>query len=169
MLGLVLGGVITFAVSLPLACMMLRWRCRGTGPPFGPRARYWAGFIVVATASAAAAVGVLCLAGGHVPAYIGILVPGGLALGRLPPRRDQEMLPRGWPGLLTSPFSRLYDRMGEDLQDWCDTRIEAARAGRSGSRTPRGTTGTSWAASPTSGPAPTWTAGSSPSPTRSPW
>jgi len=125
--GLVLGGVITFAVSLPLACLMLRWRCRGTGPPFGPRARYWAGLIVVATASAAAVVGVLCLAGGHVPAYIGILVPGGLALGRLPPRRDQEMLPRRWPALVTLPFSRLYDRMGEDLQDWCDTRIEAAR------------------------------------------
>src|SRR5579863_10620524 len=69
----ILGGVITFAVSLLLACMMLRWRCRGIGPPFGPRARYWAWFIVLATASVSAVVGVLFLAGGHVPAYIGIL------------------------------------------------------------------------------------------------
>jgi hypothetical protein len=28
--------------------------------------------------------------------------------------------------LLTLPFSRLYDRMGDDLQDWCDTRTRAA-------------------------------------------
>jgi len=125
--GQVLGGVITFAVSLLLACMMLRWRCRGIGPPFGPRARYWAWFIVLATASVSAVVGVLFLAGGHVPAYIGILVPGGLVLSKLPPQRDRDMRPRGWPAVLTLPFSRLYDRMGEDLQNWCDTRIEAAR------------------------------------------
>ena len=29
--------------------------------------------------------------------------------------------------MLTLPFSRLYDRMGDDMQEWCDTRIEAAR------------------------------------------
>jgi hypothetical protein len=29
--------------------------------------------------------------------------------------------------VLTLPFSRLYDRMGDDMQEWCDTRIEAAR------------------------------------------
>ena len=125
--GLVLGGVITFAVSLMLACVLLRWRCRRIGPPFGPRARYWASFIVVATASVSATVGVLLLAAGRVPAYVGILVPGGLWLSKLPPQRDRDMLPRARPALLTLPFSRLYDRMGDDMQEWCDTRIEAAR------------------------------------------
>jgi hypothetical protein len=125
--GLVLGGVVTFAVSLVVACWFLRWRCRGIGPPFGPRARYWACFIVAATASVAAVVGVLLLATSRVPAYIGILVPGGLWLSKLPPQRDRDMLPRAWPALLTLPFSRLYDRMGDDMQAWCDTRIEAAR------------------------------------------
>jgi hypothetical protein len=124
--GLVLGGVITFAVSLLLACVLLRWRCRKIGPPFGPRARYWAFFIVLATASVSAIVGVLFLAVGHVPAYVGILVPGGLWLSKLPPQRDRDMRPRVWPAMLTLPFSRLYDRMGDDMQEWCDTRIEAA-------------------------------------------
>ena len=71
--------------------------------------------------------GVLFLAASRVPAYVGILVPGGLWLSKLPPQRDRDMLPRAWPAVLTLPFSRLYDRMGDDMQDWCDTRIEAAR------------------------------------------
>ena len=125
--GLVLGGVVTFAVSLLVACWVLRRRCRGIGPPFGPRARYWAWFIVAATASLSTIVGVLLLATSRVPAYIGILVPGGLWLGKLPPQRDRDVLPRTWPALLTLPFSRLYDRMGDDMQAWCDTRIDAAR------------------------------------------
>jgi len=124
--GLVLGGVITFAVSLMLACALLRWRCRRIGPPFG-RARGTGPFH----------------RGGHgqrvrhyrraVPGrrpgapYVGILVPGGLWLSKLPPQRDRDMLPRAWPALLTMPFSRLYDRMGDDMQEWCDTRTEAAR------------------------------------------
>jgi hypothetical protein len=124
---LVLGGALTFALSLPLACVLLRWRCRGIGPPFGPRARYWAMVIVLATAGVSALVGTLFLAAGRIPAVIGILVPGGLWLSKVPPQRDRDMLPRGWPALLTLPFSRLYDRMGDDLQDWCDTRIDAAR------------------------------------------
>ena len=59
--GLVLGGVGTFVVSLIVAYWFLRIRCRGIGPPFGRRARYWASFIVVSTAALAAAVGVLIL------------------------------------------------------------------------------------------------------------
>jgi hypothetical protein len=124
---MVLGGAVTFVLSLPLAWLLLKWRCRGIGPPFGPRARYWASFIVVATASVSAIVGMLFVAAGRVPAEIGILVPGGLWLSKLPPRRDRDMLPRGWPNVVTLPFSRLYDRMGDDLQDWCDVRIDAAR------------------------------------------
>jgi hypothetical protein len=124
---LVLGGVGTFVVSLVVAYMFLRMRCRGIGPPFGRRARYWGSFIVVSTALVAAAVGVLLLAAGRVPAFVGIAVPGGLWLTKVPPQRDLEMRPRTWSSVLTLPFSRLYDRMGDDMQAWCDTRIEAAK------------------------------------------
>ena len=127
--GLVLGVVGTFALSLILAYTFLRIRCRGIGPPFGPRARYWAVFIVVGTAAVSAAVGLLFVAASRSSgaAYAGIVVPVGLRLSKLPPQRDRDMLPRTVAHLLTLPFSRLYDRMGDDMQDWCDTRIAAAR------------------------------------------
>jgi hypothetical protein len=121
--GLALGAVGTFALSLVLAYTFLRLRCRGIGPPFGRRARYWASFIVVSTALVATAVGVLLLAVGRVPAFVGIAVPGGLWLTRVPPQRDRDMRPRTWTSVLTLPFSRLYDRMGDDMLDWCNTRL----------------------------------------------
>jgi hypothetical protein len=124
---LVLGGVGTFVVSLIVAYMFLRMRCRGIGPPFGRRARYWGLFIVASTAVASTAVGLLLLAASHVPALVGVVVPGGLWLTKVPPQRDRDMQPRTWSAVLTLPFSRLYDRMGDDMQDWCDTRLEAAK------------------------------------------
>ena len=126
----VVGGVGTFVLSLIVASWFLRLRCRGIGPPFGPRARYWALFIVVATAIASAGVGVLIIAASHSTgaAYAAIVVPGGLGLSRLPPQRDLDMLPRTLSSLLTLPFSRLYERMGDDMHDWCDTRLAAASA-----------------------------------------
>ena len=126
--GLVLGGIGTFILSLIVAYMFLRMRCRGIGPPFGRHARYWASFIVVSTALVSTAVGVLLLAAGRVPAFVGVAVPAGLWLTKVPPRRDLEMRPRTWTSVLTLPVSRLYDRRGDDMQDWCDTRIEAAKA-----------------------------------------
>ena len=125
--GLVLGGIGTFILSLIVAYMFLRMRCRGIGPPFGRHARYWASFIVASTALVATAVGVLLLAAGRVPAFVGVVVPGGLWLTKVPPQRDLDVRPRTWTSVLTLPFSRLYDRMGDDMQDWCDTRIEAAK------------------------------------------
>ena len=127
--GLALGAVGTFALSLAFAFMLLRIRCRGIGSPFGPRARYWALFIVVSTAGVSTAVGVLIVAatGYGSTAYAGIVVPAGLYLTRLPPQRDRDMRPSTWSAVLTLPFSRLYDRMGDDMQAWCDTRLEAAR------------------------------------------
>jgi hypothetical protein len=127
MVGLVFGGIGTFIVSLVVAYMFLRLRCRGIGPPFGPRAWHWGSFIVVSTALVSTAVGVLLLAAGHVPALVGVAVPGGLWLAKMPPRRDLDMQPRTGASVLTLPFSRLYDRIGDDTQDWCDTRIEAAK------------------------------------------
>jgi hypothetical protein len=107
--------------------MFLRMRCRGIGPPFGPHARYWASFIVVSTALVSTAVGVLLLAASRVPAFVAVAVPGGLWLTKVPPQRDRDMRPRTWTSVLTLPFSRLYDRMGDDMRAWCDTRIEAAK------------------------------------------
>jgi hypothetical protein len=124
-----LGVVVTFVLSLILSCTFLRGRCRGIGSPFGPHARYWASFIVVGTAAVSTAVGMLIVAasshsGG---AYVGIIVPVGLRLSKVPPQRDLDMRPRTRAHALTLPFSRLYDQIGEDMQDWCDTRIAAAR------------------------------------------
>jgi hypothetical protein len=123
------GVVGTFAVSLILAYGFLRLRCRAVGPPFGPRARFWACLIVVGTAVVSTAVGlVIVAASDHVhAAFVGIVVPGGLWFTSLPPRGDQLSSGRTFAaGLLTRPFSRLYERMGDDMQDWCDTRLRAA-------------------------------------------
>jgi len=122
----VIGVAGTFVLSLLVGYGFLRLRCRGIGPPFGPRARPWALFIVIGTAIMAAVVGFLIVvASKHVPAYVAIIVPGGLWLGKLPPQRDRELLPRNLASLLTLPFSRLYERMGDDMEAWCETRLRA--------------------------------------------
>jgi hypothetical protein len=125
---MVLGAVGTFAVAVMLACGFLWLRCRTIGPPFGPRARYWSLFIVLATALVSTGAGLLIGAASHHDhaAFVGIIVPGGLWLRKMPPQRDRDMLPRTMTGLLTLPFSRLYDAMGDDMQDWCDIRLTAA-------------------------------------------
>jgi len=123
MLGLVVGGVGTFAVSLLFACVFLRMRCRGVGPPFGRHARPWAVVIVLATALVATGFGLLILAASHQApaALVGVIVPGGLWLTSVSAPRDR--LRSGW---LSRPLSNLYDAMGEDMQAWCDIRHRAA-------------------------------------------
>jgi hypothetical protein len=126
----VVDAVGTFALSLILAYGFLRVRCRKIGHPFGPRARYWALFIVVSTAVVSTGAGLLIVAASHHDhaAYVGIAVPGGLWFRSLPPQRDRDLLPRTFSSLLTLPFSRLYDRMGDDMENWCDVRLRAASA-----------------------------------------
>jgi hypothetical protein len=128
--GLVLGAVVTFALSLILSCTFLRMRCRGVGTPFGPHARYWGIFIAVGTAVVSTAVGVLIVAASRHSgaAYAGIIVAPGLLLTKVPPYRDLEMRPRTGAQLLTLPFSRLYVRIGDDMQAWCDYRMRAAKS-----------------------------------------
>jgi hypothetical protein len=123
MLGLVVGGVGTFAVSLVFACMFLQMRCRRVGPPFGRHARPWAVFIVLITALVSTGFGLLILAASHqAPAALaGVVVPGGLWLTSVSAPRDR--LRAGW---LNRPLSNLYDAMGEDAQAWCDIRHRAA-------------------------------------------
>jgi len=120
-----LAGAATFVVSLFLAYWFLRIRCRGIGPPFGPRARPWALLIVAGTAALSAGLGLLIAAAtGHAhAAFLGVIVPAGLWLPRMPPG---QLVPRTLPDRLALPFRGLYDRMGEDMQAWCDARIEAA-------------------------------------------
>lgn len=123
--GYLLGVVGTFALSLLLAYWFLRLRCRGIGHPFGPRARGWAILIVVGTAVLSVGVGLLIVAASdHVhAAFTGILVPVGLRFPKMPP---EDLRPKTLGAWLALPFRRLYDRMGEDMQDWCDIRIRAA-------------------------------------------
>ena len=123
MLGLVVGGVGTFAVSLVFACVFLHMRCRGVGPPFGRHARPWAVFIVLITALVSTGFGLLILAASHqaAAALAGVVVPGGLWLTSVSAPRDR--LRAGW---LSRPLSNLYDAMGEDAQAWCDIRHRAA-------------------------------------------
>jgi hypothetical protein len=61
--------------------------------------------------------------------YISLVVPSLLLLAKLPPRGDRLSSGRTFSiGVLTVPFSRLYDAMGDDMQDWCDIRLRAASA-----------------------------------------
>jgi len=128
MVSTVLGAVGTFILSLALAYGLLRLRCRAVGHPFGPRARYWALFITVSTAVVSTGVGLIIVVASHHDhaAYVGVIVPGGLWFRRLPPERDRDLLPRTLASLLTIPFSQLYERMGDDMQNWCDIRVRAA-------------------------------------------
>lgn len=130
MLSWVVGVVGTFVVSLALACGFLLLRCRGVGRPFGPHARPWALLIVVLTAIVSTGVGLLLVAVSHriAAVYAGVVVVVGLWFTRVPPRRDRDMLPRtlaSWP---TLPFSRLYDRMGDDMQDAQEDTLRVAWA-----------------------------------------
>jgi hypothetical protein len=128
--GLVLGVVVTFALSLILSCTFLRMRCRGVGPPFGPRARSWGTFIAVGTAVVSTAVGMLIVAASSHSgaAFAGIIVAPGLLLSKVPPQRDLEMRPRTGAHPVTLLFGLLSDRIGEDMQAWCDYRMAAAKS-----------------------------------------
>ena len=121
----------TFVLSLILAYGFLRLRCRRIGPPLGPRARPWALLIVVGTAVLATGVGLLIVAASdHIhAAYVGIIVPGGLWFSKMPP---EHLVPRTMADWLALPFRRLYDRMGDDQQGWCDTGSKRPRRNRSG-------------------------------------
>jgi hypothetical protein len=58
-------------------------------------------------------------------AYISIVLPGSMLFIRYPPR---SLRPRGLGALLTFPFSRLFDQMGEDMQNWCDATLREVSA-----------------------------------------
>jgi hypothetical protein len=118
---------VTIAVSLVSAGGFLTLRCRGTGNPFGRRARWWATTIIVITAGVSTGAALVVIAAGaHVIAVcVGFILPSGLWLRRA--ARDYDgRVPYGLAALATLPLRGLDDRMGEDLQDWCDDRLRAA-------------------------------------------
>lgn len=128
--GWVVGVVGTFALSAVSAYGFLRLRCKGTGHPFGPHARPWGIAVIAVTALVSTGLGVAAVAVSHHvrAAYIGLLVPSVLWLGQASARSSRErasMLARRLAACLTLPLGRLDDRMGDDLQDWCDARLRA--------------------------------------------
>jgi len=122
----------TFVLSMVSAWAFLRLRCRGSGNPFGRRAKWWAMTVIVLTGLASTGVSVAAVvASDHArAAFLGLVIPSGLWIGQVSTaqrsrRRDAASL-RPVVAWLTFPLRQLYDRMGDDLQDWCDARLEAA-------------------------------------------
>lgn len=121
----------TIVISLVSAYGFLRLRCRGTGNPFGRRARWWAITIVVITAAVSTGAGLAAIAAGDhtIAAYVGLILPSGLWLGRAAgqrPRPGSGTLAGHLVAVAALPLRRLDERMGDDMQAWCDTRLRAA-------------------------------------------
>lgn len=123
----------TVVVSMISAYGFLLLRCRRRGNPFGPRARRWAWAIIVITAIVSTALGLAVVALSHQlrAAYVGLIVPSVLWLGRPPDQREGRRSTWSKPLVdgLMFPLRRLDDRMGDDMQAWCDDRSRAV-AGR---------------------------------------
>jgi hypothetical protein len=113
------------------AWAFLRLRCRRIGNPFGPLAKRWSCTIIAITVVISVGLSlVLVAASGQVrTAYVGFILPAGLWLaqvsGDLGTGHGASLQPRGLAGCLTFPLRRLNDRMGDDLQYWCDARSRA--------------------------------------------
>ena len=130
------GVAGTFVLSVVSAYAFLRLRCRGAGYPFSRRAKWWAMSVILLTAILATGVSLAAVAvTDHVrAAFLGLVIPSGLWIGQVSTqegRRRTTAWLRPLATCLTFPLRRLYDRMGDDLQDWCDARMDAA------SRTPQ--------------------------------
>lgn len=124
--------VVTIVISLASAYGFLMLRCRGTGNPFGHRARWWAAGIVVVTAAVSTGAGLVVIAAGDhaIAACVGLVLPSGLWLGKAAGQYS-DRVPEGLIALVMFPLRRLDDAMGEDMRAWCDIRLQAA------SRTPQ--------------------------------
>ena len=119
------------------AYAFLRLRCRGAGYPFSRRAKWWAMSVILLTAILATGVSLAAVAvTDHVrAAFLGLVIPSGLWIGQVSTQEGRQRAAAWLQPLvswLTFPLRQLYDRMGDDLQDWCDARMDAA------SNTPQG-------------------------------
>jgi hypothetical protein len=125
------GVLVTVAVSAASAYGFLRLRCRRLGRPFGPKAKSSAIAVIVITVIISTGLGVAAVAVGHHlrAAYVGLVLPSGLWLGEVAAQRKRQrgsLWPRQLTAGLTFPLRRLDDGMGDDMSDWCDTRLRAA-------------------------------------------
>jgi hypothetical protein len=122
----------TALLSVVSSWAFLVVRCRGLGRPFGPTSKWWAFAVVIITSAVATGLGVAVAAAGHHlrAAYIGLIVPSGLWLGRLAEQQQSRRRGRWRPevlaGRLTFFVRRMDDRIGDDLEAWCDARLRAA-------------------------------------------
>jgi hypothetical protein len=126
----VIGVAVTLVLSLISAYGFLLLRCRGAGHPFGPHSRPWAITVIVITAAISTLLGVAVVAASHHvrAAYIGLLVPSILWLGRASAQRGRgpgRLVPGQLAAYVMLPLQRLDDGIGDDLQDWCDARSRA--------------------------------------------
>lgn len=126
----VVGVAVTLVLSLISASGFLLLRCRGAGYPFGPHSRPWAITVIVITAAISTALGVALVAASHHvrAAYIGLVVPSVLWLGKVSAqrvRRRGRLIPGQLADYVLLPLRRLDDGIGDDLQDWCDARSRA--------------------------------------------
>lgn len=127
---MLLGAGGTVVLSMISAYAFLRLRCRKAGNPFGQRARWWALAIIALTVVLSTGVGLAIVAMSRDirAACVGLILPGALWFGRASLPRDGQ--PHGsWSGplvdVLMYPLRQLDDVMGEDMQEWCDTRSRA--------------------------------------------
>jgi hypothetical protein len=125
------GAAGTFVLSVVSAYAFLRLRCRGAGYPFGRRAKWWAMSVILLTAILATGVSLAAVAvTDHVrAAFLGLVIPSGLWIGQVSTQEGRQRTAvrlRPLISCLTFPLRQLYDRMGDDLQDWCDARLDAA-------------------------------------------
>jgi hypothetical protein len=125
------GVIATFVLSTASAYVFLRLRCKGTGSPFGPHARWWAAIVIVITAAVSTGLGMAAVAAGnHLgPAYIGLILPSGLWLAKVSTQRIRQWRNSQWGKRLDTwlnfPLRRLDDGIGDDLEEWCEARVEA--------------------------------------------
>jgi hypothetical protein len=124
------GVAGTFVLSMVSAYAFLRLRCRGAGYPFSQRAKWWAMSVILLTAILATGVSLATVAvTDHArAAFLGLVIPSGLWIGQVstPGRQRTAAWLQPLVSCLTFPLRQLYDRMGDDLQEWCDARLAAA-------------------------------------------
>jgi hypothetical protein len=126
----VIGVAVTLVLSLVSAYGFLLLRCRGAGHPFGPHSGPWAITVIVITAAISTALGVAVVAASHHvrAAYIGLVVPSVLWLGKAAAQRGRgpgRLVPGQLAAYVMLPLRRLDDGIGDDLQDWCNARSRA--------------------------------------------
>src|SRR5579859_6707659 len=126
----------TFVLSVVSAYAFLRLSCRKSGDPFGRRAKWWAMSVIVLTAivSTGLAVAAVAVSNHARAAVLALVIPSSLWIGQASMQRSlgrTSTALRSMVACLTFPLRQLYDSMGDDMQEWCDTRRDAA------SRTPQ--------------------------------